>query len=224
MSTTIEVRERPILFSGEMVQAILDGHKVQTRRVVRTPMAFRAFYTQQGRDPRSLHDAARDARIDHETGDAWFLVSGDHGWYGPVRCPYGQQGSRLWVRETWRESGAMQRGDGAIPREHPGIGEVIYAADRGTTGPWRPSIYMPRWASRITLEVTDVRVERVQQISESDARAEGAPLGRILGYGVVGEKSHREGFIDLWDGINARRGLGWEENPWVWAVGFRRVA
>lgn len=243
MSTTTDVRERPILFSVEMVRAILAERKTQTRRVVRTPMAFRAFYTQQGRDPMSLHDAARDARVD-ESGDAWFLVSGDQGWYGPVRCPYGRRGDRLWVREAWSKGWTYAGeapcvfyradmtgwigGDGlpvqdvASGRKGLGLNGVGWVgpgphASAPSDVKWRPSIYMPRWASRITLEVTDVRVERLQEISTRDIGAEGINLHNNCA-------GARNEFVGLWDSINAKRGLGWEENPWCWCISFRRVA
>ena len=144
-------------------------------------------------------------------------------------CPYGAPGDRLWVRETWAV------GD----RDN----DVLYAADplwnvngvavpppinKGTVhaGNWRPSIHMPRWASRITLEVTGVRVERVRDITEADAIAEGI-IPQAYGFGVEGLhmslQTAREAFGCLWDSINAKRGYGWSVNPWCWVVAFRRV-
>lgn len=129
------------------------------------------------------------------------------------RCPYGQPGDRLWVRETWA---APHSCDHLKPSEvGPEWRRIHYAATESLG--WlikRPSIFMPRWASRITLEITGVRVERLQAISEADAKAEGSSL-------VSGSYSHRGWFRELWGEIN---GPGsWEVNPWVWVVEFRRL-
>lgn len=214
MSTEPAPRERPILFSGEMVRAILEGRKTQTRRVVR---------------PQPIPDPnARD----------WFPWS----WYGGGRkavaackdaesfaywlrewCPYGQPGDRLWVRETFalvepRDDGALEyRGAQIVTAPEEEQYEAWYRAD-GELGVlaridgirWIPSIHMPRWASRITLEITDVRVERVQDITDADCYAEGLP-------------AERHWFRVGWDRLNARRGYGWETNPWIWVLTFRRV-
>ena len=212
MSGGVAVRERPILFSGPMVRAILEGRKTVTRRVVnithRTPGLAAALLPPVGIAPRP--------RVAAEL------------------CPYGQPGDRLWVRETFAcnfgrvvayradgECGAWI-GDGAGGQywlRHGGIIEVP-----GSKGPsfglgkyggrWRPSIHMPRWASRITLEITDVRVERLQEITEEEARAEGRTL-QDFGAGGPGYFPH------TWDELNASRGYGWDTNPWVWVVAFR---
>jgi len=165
-------------------------------------------------------------------------------------CPYGQPGDRLWVRETfsdvntdagpgicYKDGSIHFCQDDAFPVEYhryPGMKFCNWYGDlmRGTEGTWRPSIHMPRWASRITIEIESVRVERVQEITQADARAEGvesedflnrlehatcvAPEGAIL-------PSPRSEFKNLWDSINARRGFGWDVNPWVWVITFRRV-
>jgi hypothetical protein len=178
------VKERPILFSGPMVRAILDGQKTQTRRIVKPQPSI------EGQEPHL------------------------------VRCPYGVPGDRLWVRETWGEGGMTKPGDPAS-----------YAADwpdAGAIRKWRPSIHMPRWASRIDLEVTAVRVERLQAITEEDARAEGAAhriaRGGDLSGALEGETpiQHVAHFRDLWDSINGER-TPWASNPWVWVVSFKRV-
>ena len=120
-------------------------------------------------------------------------------------CPYGKTGDQLWVRETWRVNG------NAHDYARAGKESVFYRADEdwNVDAGWRPSIFMPRWASRITLEVTDVRVERLQNVSHEDGRAEGF--------------DSLDGFALLWDRINEKRGYGWHANPWVWAVEFRAV-
>jgi hypothetical protein len=147
-------------------------------------------------------------------------------------CPYGQPGGdRLWVRESWRADAAY---DAMPPRDIPAGSQVWYEADTGLPGlrglvrqgKLRPGMFMPRWASRITLEVTEVRVERLQDISEADALAEGI----VPGYGGFGlpDGSHfhaadpRESYFSLWEAINGRASV--EANPWVWAVSFRRTA
>lgn len=203
---TTKVQERPILFSGPMVRAILDGRKTQTRRVVK---------------PQSL--------VGHCGGGV------------VTKCPYGGTSDRLWVRETWA---ARLDQDHVRPNDLP-RGTVGYWADGparccntgcpGAAGKVRPSIFMPRWASRITLEITGVRIQRVQKISEEDAEAEGidividqhrSPWCASAGSDgcACGGKSNREHFALLWDSINAKRGFGWDVNPWVWVVEFKRVA
>jgi hypothetical protein len=190
------VKESPILFSGSMVRAILAGTKTQTRRIVNPqPIADAmwsgGFYLQS----KAVNTALKtfnDARGAPLQGD-------------PTPCPYGAPGDRLWVRESWQS--------------HIGTyGESLVYAYRATdderAGPWRPSIHMPRAAARITLEVTDVRVERLQAISEADAVAEGIDP-------VLYRKSAQAGYRDLWEAINGRG--TWGNNPWVWVVEFKRV-
>jgi hypothetical protein len=176
----MSLRERPIIFGGPMVQAILAGTKTQTRRVV-----------------------TRWVRARQRSGSP--LV--DH-------CPYGVPGDRLWVREMW----APQCDEDLRPEiARP---TIFYAA--GWTGAairWRSSVSMPRWASRITLELTEVRVQRLQEISEEDAKAEGI-IAR--GPGSPTLRPHQRDFRGLWNDINAKRGYGWDSNPWVWAITFKR--
>ncbi len=180
------MKERPILFSGPMVQAILSGKKTQTRRVVKQKhLPFLANIV------------------------GGFL----DGKWNQRPLPYGQPGDRLWVRETW----AQDDEDGTIIYRAED-NEAVKAWDqaRHESGlskyNWRPSIFMPRLASRLTLEVVSVRVERLQDISEEDAIAEGtlAPFGGWVG-----------GYQLLWESIN---GPGsWDENPWVWVIDFNVV-
>jgi hypothetical protein len=194
------MNEKPILFSGPMVRAILEGRKTMTRRVVRGKAAnvdgeiAKVAYDVIGP---SLTDAASFA----------FLTAGDQG-YETVRCPHGGPGDRLWVRETWSTERHI---DGSYGRTMP----PVFRADKGQLAiascGWRPSIFMPRWASRITLELTALRVERLQEITEADAKAEG-----VNGYDGMG-------FRQLWDALNAKRGYGWDVNPWVWVESFKRV-
>lgn len=187
------MRELPILFSAPMVRALLAGTKTQTRRIVK----------------------ARDLEwMDVHQG----LREPDNA----ERCPYGQPGGdRLYVRETWAAPHAY---DHLPPRLIPQDARIHYAAteDRGGLL-WRPSIHMPRWASRITLEVTGVLVERLQEISYEDARAEGVEFWR--NDGTLTElppcSAHRYEFEDLWTSINGAD--SWNANPWVWVVSFRRL-
>lgn len=199
------MKTRPILFSGEMVKAILEGRKTQTRRVVKDSFKVNGFM---------------DIKFD------------------PLKCPYGQPGDRLWVRETWRPLWDDIDAPG-------GLGDCIqYRSDMVKIKPsihdyetgmmfdamcvhsdanpkWHPSIHMPLWASRITLEITGLRVERVQEISFSDVFAEGAADHRNCYPQEIG---YVEGlYAELWDSINAKRGYGWSVNPWVWVVEFKRV-
>jgi hypothetical protein len=138
----------------------------------------------------------------------------------PVRCPYGQPGDRLWVREAWsrdEEDGALfYRADVGTGNEADDWQRNIYEGASGYR--WKPSIFMPRWASRILLEVTAVRVERLQDISEADAIAEGAPWAAC---GAPQEGSHKAGFAQLWESINGPN--SWDANPWVWVIEFKRV-
>lgn len=206
------MKERPLLFSAPMVRALLAGTKTQTRRIVKPqPPTYK---------PRA----------------AWF-EPGVMGWAPPevpsqdwhrVRCPYGQPGDRLWVRETFAKI------DG---QTQPWI-ETDYRAtythgDRlgdslGIKKRWTPAIHMPRAASRITLEVTGVRVERLQDISEADARAEGSPcVDEVTGREVLFPDASKcgtfkLGYRSVWEAIN---GPGsWDVNPWVWVIEFRRAS
>lgn len=216
------MREHPILFNDEMVRAILDGRKTQTRRAVKWPV--HEFEHPDDYVVRKLPDGRWWPYKDHNMDE------------NPVRCPYGQPGDRLWVREAWN-AGALCECDGAfeadrtfdsIPKHRPTIRHWVgYRASYEGDGPWRPSIHMPRWASRITLEVASVRVELVQDISESDAAAEGIEFDGRWHLAVPHPvKKHRKcwptarvAFEKLWQSINGN----WDENPWVWVVEFKKV-
>jgi hypothetical protein len=190
-----------------MVRAILDGRKTMTRRVVK---------------PQPLEGYIRHA---------WYSP-GVMGWtpdpdpaalWQTVRSPYGKAGDRLWVKEAWR----VGKGYDDAPGSAFTSPTVWYEADGdlplARVGRYRHARFMPRWASRITLEVTGVRVERLQDISEEDARAEGAPceLAVLDSVRLGARASHRAGFTRLWDSIN---GAGsWDTNPWVWVVEFSRI-
>jgi len=197
------MKERPILFSAPMVKAILDGRKTVTRRVVKPQPPANAHQVETWHHP--------DTKPRFFT---WTTAGEISDQWEPLPCPYGQPGEKLWVRETWMDL----LGTG-IERKTGDHGRYAYAADTppGSYGDdqrkayglkWRPSIHMPRAASRITLEVTDVRVERLGDVSESDARAEG----------VVQSVAE---FKELWASINGPS--SWDANPWVWVVEVKRV-
>jgi hypothetical protein len=220
MQTMTEVRERPILFSGEMVRAILDGTKTQTRRVV----------------IRRMKDEGEWVKVRPVRGYTPETIRSEY------PCPYGQPGDLLWVRESWRalnrfNSWPVERGSWVVyEADGPHDGDARPARSGGRMGKLRPSIHMPRWASRITLEITDVRVERVQEITEADARADGversdwefscepyrnyADPRRMPGRSFA---TALRSFETLWDSLNGRRGYGWDANPWVWVVSFNRI-
>ncbi len=212
--------ERPILFSAEMVRAILDCRKTQTRRIIKPQPPAEAESV-----CRQLHSQEAP---EFDGAWTWWAGKPQKPITRPLFCRYGQPGDQLWVRETW---GAVWPADEPVPLRQceieyradlpPGCtdrpGE--WPADEGN-GPevpkWRPSIHMPRWASRITLEVKGVRVERLQDISCADAEAEGAGFEA----GLTGGQA-REAFSLLWNKIN---GPGaWDANPWVWVISFERV-
>lgn len=223
------MKERPILFSGPMVRAILEGRKTVTRRVVKPQPDFLGSMV--------------DPNTPFKTLDA--------GLHARITCPYGEPGDRLWVRETWTDvnmCGApalAYRADEDIRdlMEEPGFlddrGAFNYDDPRVKPYPfacwyaeldqarWRPSIHMPRWASRILLEITAVRVERLQDISEEQALAEGVhgePCDHARqacsDIGCWGDTA-KGAFGFLWEQLN---GAGaWQANPWVWVVEFKRV-
>lgn len=189
---------RPILFSGPLVRPILDGRKTQTRRLVKP-------------QPGGIWGSgvARPGNLLGVRSDAFHVHANVQSERRFLYCPYGKPGDRLWVRETWCKYGsaAIYRAD---YEKHSPISD-------GIGGPWRPSIHMPRWASRITLEVTQVRVQRLQEISEEDVQSEGctgSPFGSF---------ADKMLFPTLWDSL-AKPGATWAENPWVWAITFRKVA
>lgn len=193
------MRERPIIFSGPMVRAILDGRKTMTRRVIK-PQPYDEYKTVMGIPLLSWR--------------------GCKGWDRErmiTLCNYGVPGDLLWVRETWRE-GRLNT-DAPIYRE---ASERNIISTNCKLVKWRPSIYMPRRASRITLEVTDVRVERVQEITCADAIAEGT-LTPAHSQVYRKHTMNHDSFSDLWDSLNAKRGYGWDVNPWVWVISFKRI-
>jgi hypothetical protein len=232
------MKERPILFSAPMVWAILDGHKRHTRRII-TPQP-------QGETVYWGCDTARKG---------FGFRFGENS--KRITCPYGEPGDRLWVRETWNI--ADPAGDDALPEDIygprapftgcAGTRQIYWRAIYKAGNPdrhkkygkalWRPSIHMPRWASRLTLEITGVRVERLQAITDEDAKAEGihcpldpdefccgcntcADSDRTLP--ITHQCNKVSAFAALWNSANSKRpGAAWADNPWVWVIEFQRV-
>ena len=205
------MKERGILFSAPMVRALLDGTKTVTRRLVKAASGRQsawltpALLNSSPRAEMGHVDGALGAQFEHPKG-------GPLGW---VRCPYGNAGDRLWVRETFCEG-------------YPGTADrYLYRAtyEGGCEHKWTPGIHMPRTASRITLRVVDVRVERLHAITDTDIEREGVVLtgpASALVQRVGGVSAARERFVGLWEEINGKR-APWSTNPWVWRVAFEVV-
>ena len=220
------VIERPILMSGESVRGIIDLRKTHTRRVIKPQPKKSIIYA--------------------NSEDCW-ITKGEmfFSWNKSWKCLYGKPGDLLWVRETWD---AISKTDEFSPLEecnieyradlpagctdYPGGWLMEDARGNDEATRWRPSIFMPRWASRITLKIRDVRVERLQDISEADAEKEG--ISNLDSYIQAAKFGHRDDhgalitksktlFAGYWDSINAKRGHSWDSNPWVWVIEFEKV-
>ncbi|EBU7767851.1 hypothetical protein DK750_24075 [Salmonella enterica subsp. enterica serovar Rovaniemi] len=208
------MKERGMIFNAEMVNAILSGRKMQTRRPIKWKQT--RFTEIAEREDGSLWPWAEDCE---RGGDIWFA------------CPFGEVGDCIWVRETWAEAGAsapdLKLYRANYPAHVPTHYENVPPAEDVR---WTPSIHMPRWASRITLEIIDVRVERLHSISERDALREGLfqlpASGRYClqpGMQYFGMASHsaKEVYSWLWASIYGEE--SWAANPWVWVIEFKRV-
>ena len=220
--------EKPIIFSTEMVKAILDGRKTQTRRVCKE-IALCDFEWALDREP----------YIGNYRTFTWDWVTLENVWLYDIQTdvddhrtyllkPKYQPGDHLWVRETWAYVDRRFGGDDEF--------YVYRASEDGQVWEreienwcWRPSIHMPKEAARIWLKVTGVRVERLQGMTEEDARGEGCITfqDKISNRSFEGvttfDLTAREAFKDLWNSINAKRGYGWETNPWVWVIEFEKL-
>jgi len=208
-----KMKEKPILLNSAMVRAILEGRKTQTRRVVKHPTIGNVVRVNSYKNQSEF-----DLIMEDDSGTI-------------VCCPYGQPGDRLWVRETtiisppnWND------GSDCNVKDDQGRKRIVQwvASSPRTEGAEfynlkkTPSIHMPRWASRITLEVVNVRVERVQDISYAEGvrRCEGDCLDHFMGF----KRGNPVRAFEMgWDAINAKRGDSWESNPWVWVVEFREI-
>lgn len=224
------MKERPILFSAPMVRGILSGGKSQTRRVVKPqPHDGCGRIWCEEYNPTVI-----DRWGDEQPGKEIFGAYSEDGEWG-VRCPFGQPGDRLWVRETWADLTAThgrkwEKLNSSTNLYERGVEPFVwYRADgeqpcigsgRPLSEPWKPSIHMPRWASRITLEVTGVRVERLQDITPAECVCEGYESDLSKPYWSEEIKA-LDWYRDLWGAIN---GPGsWEANPLVWVIQFERV-
>lgn len=208
----MKIKERPILFNTEMVKAILGGRKTQTRRIIKADWLDESWEFVKMDEDSSVFETEVDWNPTGRT-------------QRDIKCKYGKPGDRLWVRETWQSELS---------------GRFVYKASANIelkdNLKWKPSIHMRRTASRIMLEITDLRVERVQDITRNDAKAEGIEdfwdnTGRqVTGIpGLVQPKPNqtwtaRDAFAKLWDSINESRGYGWDKNPWVWVIEFKDIS
>lgn len=218
----LEAKERPILFSGPMVRALLDGRKTQTRRTVKPRRGSSLFALEDDGSP-----VWTDSYIMDPGNDDCRMRDN----------PYGKPGDRLWVREAWapvpatayRHSEGIQQ---VVNPDDPHLAAIFAAGWDRSIPKWKPSIHMPRWACRLVLEITDVRVERLNAISEADAMAEGIARfegERFFHWEPNPEPRHprfngvtpEAGFQFLWETINGDG--SWDANPWVWAVSFRVI-
>ncbi len=250
------MKETGIIMSGDHPLKCMDGTKTQTRRVIKPqPKAYLGYmmnYKETG---------AVQCGPDYPDTDEDF-----------IKCPYGQVGDRLWVREAHKFTAfgfalnayiEYKDGEKKDVTTYIKDGTIVYNQDQPNEHKWRPSPHMPRWASRITLEITEVRVERLQEITEEDAKVEGCfaqepriwwqgyreldldELGKeLMHQQTIGEKppdwmiephkmldrpdidaifSARNRFVSLWDSLYAKRGYGWDSNPWVWVIEFKLV-
>jgi hypothetical protein len=201
------MKQRPILFSTEMVQAILAGHKTHTRRT-------------KGLEKVNLNPNARMSPSNRGDNN-WHFYYHDGGSRHPIiKCPYGKKGDVLWVRETF----CYNDDDGYSS-------EFSYKSDHPTAKGWKPSIHMPKDASRIWLRIKDVKVERLQAISDSDARKEGIEIfwkKEMNAFEIIESKSitswtriPSDTFKSLWKSINGYK--SWNDNPWIWVIEFERI-
>ena len=223
------MKERPLIVTTELIPKVLDGTKTQTRRVIKPqpdlglPDFDRYSHIEVGK----YHPTKVDKNGDQYPGDEVFGAYTEDGEWGWV-CPYGQVGGRLWVRETWNcfsldydgYNGAYDLGEiiKPIPKTKPDYKHcVLYRATHDDMNEvWRPSIHIPRWASRITLEIVSLKVERLQGITIEDVWREGIAQGRFSlehpKWMIIDQ------FKTLWNSLNAKRGYPFDSNPWVWVI------
>ncbi len=225
------MKERPILFSASMVRAILDGSKTQTRRVVKSVLTLIEAKSSAdwatalaGNDCYATEPTKEeiDQKAKNLHGRLFPFATKELGLIA-FQCPYGQPGDQLWVRENWQVGDIW---DGTKPSLLTPRHDILYPADGSYRsgkalagmGKVRPSIFMPRWACRIQLEIVSVRVERLRDITEQDALAEGVVQEQVTP--TVKRTAYSE-FKNLWCSISG--GDSWDVNPWIWVVEFKRV-
>lgn len=210
-ATQVEVKERPIIFSGPMVRAILEGRKTQTRRVLKT-------------QPLEILDKSRGQKLVNVTRKmnghtTWFgLIKRDPNQGAAFYCSYGEAGDLLWVREAF--SAYAPEGQTGNWRTGENVTYIYRATDEDADiARWYSPIHLPRHASRIILTIKSIRVERLQNITAADCLAEGVELvdRRASDVTIIGR------FATGWNTINAKRGYSWESNPWVFVISFRKL-
>lgn len=230
------VKERPILFRGELVRKILAGKKSQTRRPVKPQPRERGFISTGWC---RCDDCGNDyKRAPKRCKCGCTLFKSNSKIISWEDCPFGAPGDRLWVKEGWRwysrdrgcgvEGGLEYRADcghrAVIIQDRIARDRFLSDVAKGLGNKWRHPNHMPRYASRLTLEITDVRVERLCSISEEDAQAEGYEAwDRDCDSGHTIGQSAAELFQESWDAIYAAKGYGWKDNPWCWVISFRKV-
>jgi hypothetical protein len=229
MSTATETtKERPILFCATMREAIERRRKTKTRRVIPNNArgADRVLWTERGQlVPPRASDQAYTGWVSQ--------VDALNGLHLPLTCRYGVPGDRLYVVEPWRYEasgeivGVRFKSDDKffVSPNYDEEARILAKLNGRHYSRWAAQA-IPKWAARTWLEIESVRAERLQDISEEDARAEGAPFSLepatcVGRFDIRGQASHRQGFIDLWEKLNATRGFPWSSNPWVWAITFR---
>ncbi len=227
------VKERPILFSPVMAKSIVDNCKTQTRRAIKPqplPCDHKVCEEYEGHPiPTGFFDMGDGQWACRTCGNGVRLTKNDA---VGIKCPYGVVGDRLWVREAWKTYQESDTGYCAVKYKAGGDMEITsdVKIDKSVmpTEHWRHAMFMPRWASRIMLEITEVRVQRLQDISNEDARAEGVDAsphrGATCGFFETGiDQCFGCSYRILWNQINGKSGNGWDTNPFCWVVSFRRV-
>lgn len=199
--------ERPIIFSTPMVQAILEGRKTQTRRVVKPcPCGYEPVLNKKG-----LWEFSCESHFENDDPEIHIF-----------KCPYGKIGDLLYVRETWMDdSGTVDHRQRIYPFYRYKANGEVYNVD-GTLKKWKPSIFMPKYIARIWLEIVDISIERIWEITDGDIAKEGCEWSSMQIGNYYGSPA-RDVFVRLWDSINKKRGYGWDDEPWVWVITFKRV-
>lgn len=209
------MKERPILFSGAMVRAILEGRKTQSRRVMKVQPPADGY--ELATCISTTGDKRAEGRQHWLKRDGYRVLDSNQPYFS---CPYGHIGDRLWVRETFTIDRVYKDGGIAdVGFEYRATARDSYTwpdyHDDLTPPKWKPAIHMPRIASRITLEITNIRVERLQDISEADCEVE---LG-VAPHSLANDAHSK--FRDLWQSISGPK--SWDANPWVWVISFKQV-
>jgi hypothetical protein len=218
------MKERPILFNGEMVRAILDGRKTQTRRIVAEKLLQHTYDCAM--NPTTSLRGTPLCPIQDPGGSPGQMIQYPKQEAIESCCPFGKPGDFLWIRETWKPDPSWGQGQVRTPLLSEGD-NILYKSTlpenhaKASWCNWRPSIHMPRWASRITLKIANVRMERLNEISEDDAWAEGCQQGNPALPGMEGWDCAKDWYADLWESINGKG--SWDLNPYVWGIEFKRV-